>query len=79
MEEIRYEVKFLDEALSNQPLDTITEELENMFTEVLDVAGRNYDEDDRIRLSIMQNALDEPIIIHLAPRYQVNAGTVMDR
>ena len=79
MEEIGYDVQFSNEKLLDKKLVDISDELRDMFNDVLNTAGRNYDADDRIRLSIMQDALDIPIIIHLAPRNQVTADTILDR
>ena len=79
MEEIGYEVSFSQEKIADTRLESAVPEIREMFQEVLDRAGRSYDNDDRVRLSIMHNSLDTPIIVHLAPRNQVTADTVMER
>ena len=79
MEELSYEVVFDNEKLNDKKLEDITDTVKEMFQELLDVSGRNYDDDDRVRLSIMHDSLDSPIIVHLAPRHNVNADTVMNR
>lgn len=79
MEELGYEVIFDNEKLNNKNLEDITDTVKEMFQDLLDASGRNYDGDDRVRLSIMHDSLDTPIIVHLAPRHQVDADTVMDR
>lgn len=79
LEELSYEIIFNNEKLNDKKLEDITDTVKEMFQELLDVSGRNYDDDDRVRLSIMHDSLDSPIIVHLAPRHNVNADTVMNR
>ena len=79
VEDVSFEARVISERLKDKKLDEISDELEGMFDEMLNDAGRNYDADDRIRLSIEQDQLEQDIVIHIQPRHNVTGRTVMDR
>lgn len=79
MEEFNFEARLRHERLPNPRLLDVSDSLHAMFQDVLDRAGRHYNADDRIRMHIEHSGLDTPIIIHIQPKHDVTAATVMDR
>ena len=80
MEDISYEARFLPERVKKKTkLIDMTTELKNVFQDILDKAGENYDADDRIRVNIDHAGLNQPVIVHLQPKSNVTADTILDR
>ena len=78
-EEIGYSAVVTSKKLEGKNLNDISDQLVNMFDEMLEEAGRNYGPDDRVRVAIEQDQLDQPIFIHAQPRHNVTGETIMNR
>lgn len=79
MEVFNFEARMMKPALKNKRLLDITDSLRAMFQEMLDKAGHNYSTDDRVRMHIEHSGLQVPMVIHIQPKHNVTADTVMDR
>lgn len=79
MEVFNFEARMINERLRNRPLLDITDSLRGMFQQMLDRAGQHYGAEDRIRLHIEHSDLDTPIVVHIQPKHNVTADTVLDR
>ena len=79
MEEFNFEARLRSSRVRNRRLSEIMDSLRAMFQEIIDRAGRHYDADDRIRLHVEHSGLEVPFVIHLQPRHNVTADTVLER
>ena len=78
VEEYTYKAKFSD-GLKTQNVIELRDDLYSMFDDIMKKVGDNYDPMDKVRLSIDHAALDKEITIHLQPRQNITAQTIMDR
>jgi len=79
VEEITFRAKF-DENLQGQKLLDVTDDLHNMFEDILENVNANYvNSNDRTRLSIRHAGLDREIFIHCQPQHNITADVIMER
>lgn len=79
VEEITYRAKFNHE-LEGRKLVDVTEDLHDMFQEILDNVSTNHDDpEDRARLSIRHQGLDREIFIHCQPKHNITPDVIMER
>jgi hypothetical protein len=79
VEEYTLQAKFNNETLQGARLDNVTDEIQSMFEDVVHEIEQQYNEDDRIRVSIDHAEMDRPMTIHLQPRRNVTAEDMMNR
>lgn len=79
IEESTFKASFDSENYQNKRLLDMTEDLRDMFSDMLDEASSNYNDDDMARLSIFHRNLEQPITVHLRSKNNVTPDTVLDR
>lgn len=79
MEETTFKASFDSSKYENKRLLDMTEDLRDMFSEMLDEASANYNDDDMARLSIFHKNLEVPITVHLRSKNNVTPDTILDR
>jgi hypothetical protein len=79
VEEYTLQAKFNDDAMQGARLDDIRDEVHHMFEDVMQEIASQYEEDDRIRLSIDHSEMDRPMTMHLQPRKNLTTENIMNR
>ena len=79
IEETTFKASFDSSNYENKRLLDMTEDLRDMFSEMLEEASANYNDDDMARLSIFHNSLQVPITVHLRSKNNVTPDTILDR
>ena len=79
IEETTFQATFDSSQYENRRLLDMTEDLRDMFRDMLDEASRNYNDDDMARLSIFHRNLELPITVHLRSKNNVTPDTILDR
>jgi hypothetical protein len=80
VEEYTIEASFNNDAvIQGMRLENIREEIHSMFDDVVHEIVVQYQEDDRIRLSIDHAGMDRPMTMHLQPRRNVTTENIMSR
>lgn len=78
IEEYTFKAKFNDELQGNKVAD-VKDDLNQMFEDIMQEVSQNYDPDDKVRLSINHAGLDREMTIHLQPRKNLSAQSIMQR
>jgi hypothetical protein len=78
VEEVTFKAKFNKEYHGQRLLD-IPDNLHNMFGDIMDQVGNNYDADDNARLIINHEGLERPVFIHCQPKHNITPKKIMDR
>ena len=78
VEECTFKAKFNDD-ISRSKISEFKDDLHGMFDEILNQASENYQDGDKMRMSIEHRSLDKPITIHLQPRGNITADVIMAR
>jgi len=79
VEEITFRAKFND-TLQGQNLLDITDNLHDMFQEIMDKVDTEHSSpDDKARLSIRHSGLDRDIFIHCQPKHNITPDVIMER
>jgi hypothetical protein len=79
VEEYTLRAKFNNDTLQGARLDDVRDEVHHMFEDVVQEIASQYEEDDRIRLSIDHAEMDRPMTIHLQPRRNISTDNIMNR
>jgi glucose-6-phosphate 1-dehydrogenase len=77
-EEVHYRVKFNQEHFGDKLIDLETE-LHGMFSAVMDNVDGRYSDNDKVSLSVSHSQLGRDVFIHLQPKFNLTADTLMER
>ena len=78
VEEFTFKAKFNSE-IEHDKIAFVKDELHNMFDEILQQATQDHEQGQKLRMTIDHRSLDKPIVIHLQPRENITADTIMSR
>ena len=79
VEEVGYTAKLNSERFQNKKLLDVGESLKDMFGDMITEAGRNYADDDKVRMTIEHQDLKTPVVIHLQSKHNVTAEKALER
>lgn len=80
MEEITFRAKFNQDFASGQKLLDSTDNLQEMFEDILENVNSEHDDpNDRARVTIKHSGLDRDIVVHCQPRHNITSDVIMDR
>ena len=78
-EDITFRAKF-NEELQGKELLTITQDLHDMFNEVMENVNQDHpNNEDKARLNIRHSGLEREIVIHCQPKHNITSDVIMER
>ena len=73
VEDIHYEAR-----LSGRAADP-TKQLRSMFQDIVDLAGEEYEKDDKVRVVVQHSELSGTLLIPLQSKWELTADNIMDK